>query len=131
NLALSGNGRVAFVLRQIPPDLGLPDRNQRGPGGPRAAQRFLARGQLAVLASGDVPLVAGDPAKHPDGISCRARGAGALDDLKAASRGQRTARDRIEPLNAPPACAAARKRDVQRWHRTTVLPSPRAVICVG
>jgi len=36
-----------------------------------AAQRLLACGQLAVLASGDVPFIAGDPAKHPDGISCR------------------------------------------------------------
>ena len=31
----------AFVVRQVPPALGLPDRDQRGPGGPRSAQRLL------------------------------------------------------------------------------------------
>jgi hypothetical protein len=99
------------------------DRDQGCPGCPRTAERVLARGQLAALASGYVPLVAGDPAERPDGISGRARGAGAFDDLKARSRGQRGARDRFQPLNAPPAGTGAHKHDAQRWHRTTV-PSP-------
>src|SRR5262249_35756047 len=116
-----------FVLRQIPPRLGFPDRDQRCPGCPRAAQRLLARNQLAVLGGGAVHVVAGAPAEPPDRI-CRARGAGALDDLKARSRGQRTARDRFQALNAPPAGTGAHKHDTQRWHRTTVLPSPHPAI---
>jgi len=51
-----------LVLGQLPPRLGLLDRDQRGARGPRAAKRLLAGGQFNVLAAREVPLVTGDTA---------------------------------------------------------------------
>src|SRR6516225_6690350 len=51
-----------LVLGQLPPRLGLLDRDQRGARGPRPAKRLLAGGQFGVLAAREVPLVTGDTA---------------------------------------------------------------------
>jgi hypothetical protein len=69
-----------------------------------------------VLAAIDVPLVARHPAQNPRGIES-ARGAKPFKDFKVRSRRERFPRDRLEPLNPPPARPGTDVRDAQRKHK--------------
>src|SRR6516164_623948 len=89
-----------LVLGQLPPRLGLLDRDQRGARGPWPAKRLLAGGQLVVLAARDVSLVARDTAQHPGRVT-RPRGGGSLDHRQPGRGLQWLAGDSLDALDPP------------------------------
>src|SRR2546429_242197 len=73
---------TALVLCELPPRLGLLDRNQRGACRCRPTKPLLARDQFVVLDTGDVTLVARDSAQDPVRIFDRARNRGSFKTLQ-------------------------------------------------
>ena len=90
-----------FVLSQLPPRLGLLDRDQRGARRPRPAKWRLAGGQLIVLAARDVPLVTRDTAQHPGRAVTGLGSVGSLENRQPWRGGQRLAGDSLDALDPP------------------------------
>jgi len=90
-----------LVLGQLPPRLGLLDRDQRGAGRPRPPERLLTGSQLIVLAACEVPLVTGDTAQHPVRAVTRVRGNGSFEHSQPGHSRQGLAGDPLEALDPP------------------------------